>query len=98
MSLFQLPQVGQRLFQFAILFGALFTLLTSLMLYLEDVDAAIARAVAAGARVTEPVKDQFYGDRNGQVVDPFGHSWTLSTHVENVPPDEMKMRIAKLFG
>ncbi len=61
-------------------------------LYVEDVDATVARAVEAGARLTRPVKDQFYGDRNGGVVDPFGHVWFVSTHVEDVPPDELERR------
>jgi PhnB protein len=64
-----------------------------LMIYLEDVDAAFARAVAAGATVERGVEDQFYGDRSGSVTDPFGHSWTLSTHVEDVPEDEMQRRM-----
>jgi PhnB protein len=61
-----------------------------LMVYLDDVDAAFARAVAAGATVEQPVQDQFYGDRSGSVTDPFGHSWTLATHIEDVAPDEMQ--------
>lgn len=64
----------------------------SLMVYLEDVDAAYARAVGAGATPTRPVADQFYGDRSGAVTDPFGHVWHLSTHIEDVPPDEMARR------
>ena len=65
-----------------------------LMIYLPDVDAAIQRAIAAGATQERPVEDQFYGDRSGTVVDPFGHSWTLSTHVEDVPEDELQRRMA----
>ena len=68
---------------------------SSLMIYLEDVDAAFERAVAAGATVERPVEDQFYGDRSGTVTDPFGHSWTLSTHVEDVAEDEMQRRMAE---
>src|SRR5687768_6538811 len=67
---------------------------SSLMVYVEDVDAAFARAVAAGATIERPVEDQFYGDRSGAIVDPFGHRWTLSTHVEDVPEDEMQRRMA----
>jgi PhnB protein len=67
-----------------------------LNLYLPDVDAAFARAVAAGATVRRPVSDQFYGDRSGTLADPFGHIWTLSTHVEDVPPEEMMKRMANL--
>jgi PhnB protein len=64
----------------------------SLMLYLRDVDAVVAQAVAAGATVVRPVENQFYGDRSGTLTDPFGHIWTVSTHVEDVPPEEMKRR------
>jgi PhnB protein len=64
----------------------------SLMVYLENVDEVFKRAVAAGARQLQPVKDQFYGDRSGTLRDPFGHEWTLSTHVEDVSPDEMRRR------
>src|SRR5689334_13015438 len=52
-----------------------------LMVYLEDVDAAVERAVAAGATITRPVADQFYGDRTGGIDDPFGHSWYVATHI-----------------
>ena len=65
----------------------------SLMLYVEDVDKLFAQAVAAGGTVARPVADMFYGDRSGTVKDPFGHSWHLSTHKEDVPPDEMKKRM-----
>jgi len=64
----------------------------NIMLYLENVDAVVERAVAAGAKVQRPVQDQFYGDRSGQLEDPFGHIWTVATHVEDVPPDEMEKR------
>jgi PhnB protein len=63
-----------------------------LMLYVEDADAVFNRAVSAGATVQRPMKDQFYGDRSGTLVDPFGHVWTIGTHKEDVPPDEMKRR------
>lgn len=65
-------------------------------LYVEDVDALAARAVAAGARVLIPVADQFYGDRSGRIQDPFGHVWIISTHIEDVPPKEVGRR-AKAF-
>lgn len=68
----------------------------SLLIYVEDVDARFAQAVAAGATVKRPVTTQFYGDRSGTVVDPFGHLWTLATHVEDVSPEEMKRRAEKL--
>ncbi|MCA1662236.1 MAG: VOC family protein [Novosphingobium sp.] len=67
-----------------------------LMVYLPDVDAAFARAIEAGATEERAVEDQFYGDRSGSVKDPFGHSWMLSTHVEDVPEDEMKRRMEKM--
>jgi len=66
------------------------------MIYVPDVDQAFARAVAAGATVTQPVTDQFYGDRSGTLVDPFGHEWTLATHVEDVSPEEMDRRMAAM--
>ena len=65
----------------------------SLMLYVEDVDTAFPRAVAAGATEQRPVADQFWGDRMGTLVDPFGHQWSLATHVREVPPEEMKQRM-----
>ena len=64
----------------------------SIMLYVEDADASFNKAVAAGAKVVRPLMDQFYGDRSGIVEDPFGHAWSISTHKEDVPPDEMKKR------
>jgi PhnB protein len=63
-------------------------------LYVEDVDAVVAKAIAAGARLLRPVQDQFYGDRSGAFTDPFGHSWHVATHIEDVPPDEIKRRAA----
>jgi PhnB protein len=69
-----------------------------IMLYVEDVDAVVQRAVAAGARLFKPVTDQFYGDRSGTITDPFGHKWTIATHIEDVSPEEMKKRAAALFG
>ena len=64
----------------------------SILLYLEDVDRVFERAVEGGARALRPVTDQFYGDRSGTLEDPFGHVWTVATHVEDVPPEEMKRR------
>ena len=61
-------------------------------LYVEDVDAVVKRAVDAGASVTMEVADQFWGDRFGTVTDPFGHVWSVATHVEDVPPAEMAER------
>lgn len=61
----------------------------TLHLYVADVDQAVAQAVAAGAKVTMPVADMFWGDRYGVVQDPFGHNWSLATHVRDVSPEEM---------
>ena len=61
-------------------------------LYVEDVDAVTQKAVDAGATITMEVADQFWGDRFGSVTDPFGHSWSIATHVEDVPPEEMAER------
>ena len=66
----------------------------SLMVYVEDVDAVVNRAVEAGAKLVRPVANQFYGDRTGGVTDPFGHSWYVATHVEDVPPEELQARAA----
>ena len=66
----------------------------SLMLYVENVDAAFERAVAAGAKVLRPLQNQFYGDRSGTVSDPFGHVWTLASHVEDVSPEEKRKLVA----
>ncbi len=67
----------------------------SLLLYLPDVDAVFARAVAAGATVEQPLEDKFYGDRMGGLMDPFGHRWHLATHIEDVAPDELARRAAQ---
>jgi PhnB protein len=64
----------------------------SLMIYVDDVDKIFNQAVAAGAKVERPVKNQFYGDRSGGVIDPFGHLWYIATHVEDVSPEEMDRR------
>jgi PhnB protein len=64
----------------------------SLLIYLENVDARFQQAIDAGAKATRPVQNQFYGDRSGTLEDPFGHVWTLATHIEDIPPDEMGKR------
>ena len=64
----------------------------SIMLYVEDVDARFNQAIAAGAKVKRPVKDEFYGDRAGNLEDPFGHVWTIATHIEDVSVEEMNRR------
>jgi PhnB protein len=66
--------------------------------YVEDVDATFDRAVHAGATVVRALEDQFYGDRSGQFQDPFGHQWSVATHVEDVSPDEMERRAAQAMG
>jgi PhnB protein len=65
---------------------------TGILLYLEDVDQVFSRALQAGAKPLDPVKDQFYGDRTGTLVDPFGHWWTVATHIEDVSQEEMQRR------
>ena len=64
--------------------------------YVEDADAVIDRAVRLGATLQRPATDQFYGDRDGHIIDPFGHHWTVATHVEDVAPDEMMRRMAEM--
>ncbi len=64
----------------------------SVFMYVEDVDAVVRQAVDAGATVTMEVADQFWGDRFGSVSDPFGHTWSIATHVEDVPPEEIAER------
>ena len=64
----------------------------SIMLYVEDVDAVFNRTVAAGAKVKQPVIDQFYGDRSATLEDPFGHVWTIATHKEDLTPEEIGKR------
>ncbi len=75
----------------------------SLMLYIEDVDGVFKKAISAGAKEVKPLQNQFYGDRSGTLTDPFGHQWTIATHVEDVSPEEMKQahgrsRKAKRLG
>ena len=65
-------------------------------LYVENVDAFFKRAVAAGAKERKPVMDQFYGDRSGQLEDPFGHLWWVATHKEDVPPEELQKRVREM--
>lgn len=67
----------------------------SMLLYVEDVDSTVERAVADGAQILKPVADQFYGDRSGFIRDPFGHLWGVATHKEDVSAEEMKKRMKK---
>lgn len=64
----------------------------SLLIYVADADRLFAQAVAAGGQVLRPMQDQFYGDRSGTIKDPFGHMWTVATHIEDVPPQELEAR------
>lgn len=65
-----------------------------LCVYVADVDAVFQRAIAAGAKEERPLQNQFYGDRSGTLIDPFGHKWTIATHIEDVTPEEMEKRMA----
>ena len=70
---------------------------TTLLLYVENVDARYQQALAAGAKEKRPLKNQFYGDRSGTIEDPFGHVWTLATHIEDVEPEEINRRFAEMM-
>lgn len=70
----------------------------TLGVYVDDVDAVFAAALARGATQVRPVEDQFYGDRSGQFLDPWGHRWSVATHIEDVPPDEIARRAQNLGG
>lgn len=70
----------------------------AIMLYVEDVDTIARQAVAAGAKIVKPVEDQFYGDRAGKLLDPFGHVWWIATHKEDLSPAEIRKRAAALYG
>jgi uncharacterized glyoxalase superfamily protein PhnB len=70
----------------------------TLHLYVDDVDAVFNRAVAAGAKVTMPLADMFWGDRFGKLTDPFGHDWSVATHKEDLTVEEMKKRQASMFA
>ena len=69
-----------------------------LSLEVEDADAMFAQALAAGAETRQPLQDMFWGDRHGQLDDPFGHRWNVSQHVRDVPQGEIEAAAAKLFG
>ena len=70
----------------------------SLHLYVTDVDTAFQRAVDAGATVTMPLADMFWGDRYGKLVDPFGHHWSIAEHLEDLTPEQMQERMASAFA
>ena len=67
----------------------------TIMVYVDDVDAAFKRAIKGGAKEVRPVEDQFYGDRSGTFEDPFGHIWNVATHIEDVSEEEMAKRMAQ---
>jgi len=69
-----------------------------LMIYVDDVDTMFNQAISAGATEVKPLQDQFYGDRSGTIKDPFGHVWTIATHVEDVAPEELQKRAAAAHG
>jgi PhnB protein len=71
---------------------------TVLALEVEDADPVFARAVAAGAEVLQPIEDRFWGERQGQLADPFGHRWNVSHHLRDVPHDEVVAGAAEIFG
>jgi PhnB protein len=70
----------------------------TVMVYVEDVDAVIAAALAKGATAVRPIENQFYGDRSGSFEDPFGHHWHIATHIEDVSPEEMGRRMEAMFS
>jgi PhnB protein len=82
----EIPQMGARSPQ------ALGGTPVTILLYGEGVDARVQQATAAGAKVVRPLQDQFYGDRSATLEDPFGHVWTIATHIEDVPPTEIQKR------
>lgn len=70
----------------------------TLSVYVQDVDGVVAAALERGATLVRPVENQFYGDRSGQILDPWGHRWSVATHTEDVPPDEMARRAAAMMS
>ncbi|MCA9212782.1 MAG: VOC family protein [Planctomycetales bacterium] len=71
---------------------------SSIMLYVDDADSIFAQAVAAGGQEERPVADQFYGDRSGMLLDPFGHRWAVATHIEDLTQDEVNRRFAEMLN
>jgi PhnB protein len=69
-----------------------------ILVYVPNVDATFKKALAAGGKVAKPLKDQFYGDRSGTFTDPFGHEWTVATHIEDVSPEEMNRRFEAMMA
>ena len=69
-----------------------------IMIYVDDVDQIYNQAIAAGGKEIKPLQDQFYGDRSGTLIDPFGHVWTVATHTEDVTPEEIERRLAAMHA
>ena len=69
----------------------------SICLYVENVDEIVPQAIEAGAKIQRPLQDQFYGDRSATLEDPFGHVWTVATHIEDVPPEEIDRRLEEMM-
>jgi PhnB protein len=69
-----------------------------LMIYVDDADTMFKHAISRGAKEVKPLQNQFYGDRSGTLKDPFGHVWTVATHIEDVAPEEMERRAAAAHG
>jgi PhnB protein len=67
-----------------------------IMIYVPDADAVLNKAKSGGAEVVEDIKDQFYGDRSATITDPFGHGWTIATHIEDVSPEELQRRMSQM--
>jgi PhnB protein len=70
----------------------------ALHVYVEDVDATFEKAIKAGATVLRAVEDKFYGDRGGEFEDPYGHRWSIATHIEDLSPEEMEQRMGQMAG
>ena len=68
------------------------------MIYVDDVDTMFKNAISGGAKEIKPLQNQFYGDRSGTLKDPFGHVWTVATHIEDIAPEEMERRAAAAHG
>ncbi len=69
----------------------------SMVLYVEDADASFKRALEAGAKELKPVQDQFYGDRSGTLSDPYGHTWSIATHLQDLSPEELNQRFEQFM-
>lgn len=70
----------------------------SIHLYIKDVDAVVNQAISAGAKLIKPLENMFYGDRSSMIEDPYGHKWHVATHIEDVPPAQIKKRVAEMYS